>query len=622
MVMGLVTSLNGGILLSAQPPPVVGVIIIASAAITWLLGWASLQGLLTVTQWSLYSFQQAQRNLSEARDHQANLARVVKELDSANIRLDRANQMLVLARAEAEEAKNARNRFALAISHELRTPLNFIISFSEIMVKTPATYARLTRWPARLYDDVQEIYRSSKHLMRLVNDVLDLGQIENLKMNLIKEWISLSQVISEATGMVQRAFELKKIELRTEIEPDLPIVYVDRTRIRQVLLNLVNNSLRFTDQGAITIRLCRHEKDSLLISVEDTGTGIAEQDLLLIFKEFQQVTKDSWRRREGTGLGLPISKRLIELHGGKMWVESVLGEGTRFRFTIPISVGSGQPDLLDKDREERYWMMMKEKAEKGRNIFVISTDPTAGEILALYVDGFTMVTVSRTEDFASRAALLLPTAVFLDHSLSDDPEVSYRINRLPYDLPVFIFSFPGNPKHPRDLPECVRYYLLKPFSNQILVDAVLSLGSNCQRLMVVDDDPAMATLVSRALRSRLKNRAEKRYALEAAHTGVEALNILQSTSVDAILLDVSLPDISGLEVLAEAQRMNIPVIMLTAHEWPQVFPENDYDALRIRMRRPLSRNELTETLKNLLEVIRPKVPSDLTGRVRQAALPE
>src|SRR4029453_19378421 len=166
------------------------------------------------------------------------------------------------------EAKDARNRFSLAISHELRTPLNFIISFSEIMTNNPETYAALTRWPANLYDDIREIYRSSNHLMRLVNDVLDLGQIENLRMNLIKEWVSLAQVISEVAGMVQRAFDLKGIELCAEVEPDLPLVFVDRTRIRQVLLNLINNSLRFTDQGSVTLRLRRHEDNTLLVSVE------------------------------------------------------------------------------------------------------------------------------------------------------------------------------------------------------------------------------------------------------------------------------------------------------------------------------------------------------------------
>lgn len=614
VVAGMVVWMNHG-LLAAPPPATFSIIVVVGGIMSGMLGWASMQAVLTVTQWSLYSFQQAQKNLTDARDHQGRLAHVVKELDSANIRLDRLNQMLVMARTEAEEAKNARNRFALAISHELRTPLNFIISFSEIMTKTPETYAPLSRWPASLYDDIQEIYRSSKHLMRLVNDVLDLGQIDNLSLNLIKEWISLSQVISEVTGMVQRAFELKKIDLRVEIEPDLPIVYVDRTRIRQVLLNLVNNSLRHTDQGSVTIHLERYQGDNLLITVEDTGIGIAKEDQSHIFEEFQQVSKDSWRRREGTGLGVPISKRFIELHGGRMWVKSEPGQGTRFFFTIPVTAVGRPAGVVDKDREEKYWQMMKEKAEKGKNILVISPDPAAGEILAPYIDGFTLVTASQADDFSARAAAMLPSAIILDSSVAKDAEVISRLNRLPYDLPIFTFSFPGNLSHPHDLPDCVRYYLVKPFSNQALVDAILSLGSDVHRLLVVDDDPAMITLITRALRSRLKNQTERLYQLEAAPTGTKALERIRENRPDAILLDVSLPDISGLDVLEEAKEKGILVIFITAHEWPQVFPEHESEALRIQMRRPLNRSELPLVLKNLLEVIRPRFPSDISGLV-------
>jgi CheY-like chemotaxis protein len=524
--------------------------------------------------------------------------------------------MLILARAEAEEAKDARNRFALAISHELRTPLNFIISFSEIMVKTPDTYSPLSRWPAGLYDDVQEIYRSSKHLMRLVNDVLDLGQIENLRMNLIKEWISLSQIISEVAGMVQRAFDLKGIELCTEVEPDLPLVFVDRTRIRQVLLNLVNNSLRFTDQGSVTLRLRRHEDNTLLVSVEDTGTGIAKEDLPRIFGEFEQVSKDSWRRREGAGLGIPISKSFIELHGGQMWVESELGKGTRFFFTIPVVARGEAAGQMEKDRDEQYWKRLKEKAEQGKNILVISQDPAAGDTLAPYVDGYSLITVLPDDGLIAQAAALLPFAIFLDQTVSEDSRVQSELNRLPYDLPVISFSFPGNPTHPHDLPDCVRYYLVKPFTNQVLVDAIQSLGNDVHRLLVVDDDPAMINLVTRALRSRRKGRSDRKYQLAAATTGQEAMDQLKRDRPDAILLDVSLPDISGMDVLQEAQKRGIPIIFITAHEWPQVFPAHEYKALHVQMRRPLSRYELPLVLKNLLEVIHPRYPADLSELIR------
>jgi signal transduction histidine kinase/CheY-like chemotaxis protein len=621
VVIAMVYWLNHGLV--ATPPSLVfNIVICVGGAVSGLLGWASMQSVLTVTEWALYSFRQADNRLRETQDHRGQLAHVVKELDSANIRLERLNNMLVVARAEAEEAKDARNRFALAISHELRTPLNFIISFSEIMVKTPSTYSPLNRWPESLYEDIQEIYRSSQHLMRLVNDVLDLGQIENLRMNLVKEWISLSQIISESIDMVQRAFEVKGITLHAEIQPDLPLVYVDRTRIRQVLLNLVNNSLRFTDQGSVIIRLGRHENDTLLISVEDTGTGIAQEDLQKIFEDFHQVSQDSWRRREGTGLGVSISKRFIEMHGGKMWLESTLGQGTCFFFTIPVFASRDPAIQVDKEREEQYWNALKDRAEQGKNIMVISSDPAAAEIIAPYVEGFTLVSCPPDTDFYNKASSLLPFSIFIDQTLIHTTGITAQVNRLPYDVPVFSFTFPGNPIHPQDLPECVKYYLVKPFTNQALVDAILSLGTSIHNLLVVDDDPAMINLAHRALRSRTKGRTNRVFHLDLAATGNEAIQKVRENRPDAVLLDVTLPDISGLDVLKEIQPYNIPVIFITAHEWPQVFPEHDYEALRIQMRRPLGRNELSAVLKNLLEVIHPKYPVDLAELAQSEAPPD
>jgi signal transduction histidine kinase/CheY-like chemotaxis protein len=619
IIILLVLWMNNGLL--AEPPSLaVSVVVIIGGVISGIIGWAAIQALLTVTEWSLFNYQQSIKNLEETREHRGKLAHMVKELDSSNTRLERMNQMLVIAQAEAEEAQEARNRFALSISHELRTPLNFIISFSEIMVKTPMAYAPIQRWPRGLYEDIQEIYRSSQHLMRLVNDVLDLGQIENMRMTLFKEWVSLSQIVVEITSLVQRAFDLKNIRLETEMEADLPIVYVDRTRIRQVLLNLINNSLRFTDQGIVKITLRRHENNTLLVCVEDSGSGIAQEDIPKIYLEFEQLNKDSWRRREGAGLGIPISKRFIELHGGKMWVESELGKGSRFYFTIPVVATHHQEPNMLKEREEYFWNLMKEKAEKGNNILVISEDLTAAEILAPYVEGFSLVAIQSTQNINSQVAALLPHAIFLDQQLSEKTELRSQLNRIPYDLPVISFSFPGNPSHPKDTPACVRYYLTKPFSNQLLVEAIISLGPDVHRILIVDDDPAMANLVSRALRSKVKGRLETMYKLVPAVTGQDALREIQQNSVDAILLDVNLPDISGLEVLKVAEKKALPVIFITAYEWPQIYMDQEYVALNIQMRRPLNRDELTAILRNLTGVIRPKFPTNLNGLTHESGL--
>ncbi len=145
------------------------------------------------------------------------------------------------------------------------------------------------------------------------------------------------------------------------------------------------------------------------------------------------------------------------------------------------------------------------------------------------------------------------------------------------------------------------------------MDAILSLGSQVRRLLVVDDDPAMVMLVTRALHSRMNQHNVENYEVESSSTGFEALRHIREKKPDAILLDVSLPDMSGLDILAEVEHLNLPVIFITAHEWPQVFPESEYEALRIQMRRPLNRYELPVVLKSLLEVIHPDYPSDVNG---------
>lgn len=619
-----------------QPPPGTAILIgvLAGGAFAGLLGWASTRAVLTTTAWSLNSYRAARRNLEDARDHRAQLAQAVKELDAAYVRLERLNQMLNQARAEAEETKDARNRFSLAISHELRTPLNFIIGFSEIMMKTPTTYAPLHRWPPGLYDDIQEIYKSCKHLMQLVNDVLDLGQIDNLRMDLIKEWIPMAQIVEEVRGMMQRGFELKGIALRTEIEPALPPVYVDRTRIRQVLLNLVNNSLRYTDAGATTIRAAVQDGE-LLVCVADTGVGIPDEDIAQVFEEFQQVNKDSWRRREGAGLGIPISKRFVELHGGRMWVESDVGIGTRFFFTLPLAPGAsgasgaGRTVLRRPGGDAAYWQALSGAPEESNNAFVVSDDPAAGEVLAPYVEGWALTTITPQDDVAAHVRARLPRALLLDSATIHQLPVSAILDELPYDLPILSFHFPGRTAENKYLPPCVRQRLVKPFSNQALLAALDALGPQVRRLLVVDDDRAMVRLITRVLAGNAAQGSANPYELMAAQGEEEALALLAVAAPDAILLDVAQPDGGRLPLLEQAQQQATPVILITAFDGGDVGSGSGRQVLRLEMRRPLSRHELSSVLKTLLEDVHPTVPPHVSASLaaksplqERAALPE
>jgi signal transduction histidine kinase/CheY-like chemotaxis protein len=629
LVEALVIGLTWWLSRNPGVPPVpaaYSMAIVAGGALTGLLGWAAARALLTAIQWHVFSFAQAQENMEEARQHRAHLARVLKDLDQACYRLERTNHMLVLARAEAEEAREARNRFALAVSHELRTPLNFIIGFSELMVNTPDTYAEPDRWPPGLYEDIREIYRSSTHLLRLVNDVLDLGQIEALRMALVKEWVDPARIVREVAAMVRPAFARKGLWFRTEVGPDLPDAFVDRTRIRQVLLNLVSNSLRVTEHGGVTVRLQR-DAESLHFCVQDTGPGIAEGDIPKMFEEFRQVQGGSWRRREGAGLGIPISRRFVELHGGRMWVESQVGEGTSLYFTLPLP-GTARDlasPLDERASDARYWRRVTQRAERERMLLVVSPDPAAAEVIGRYVGDYGLAAVHSLDEVASRVAELLPSALIIDRASIQAEEARSLLRELPYDVPVIRFTFPGGAGRSRRPPAGVSSYLVKPIARQDLAEAVWALGPGVGRLLVVDDDPAMVRFVTLALKSAEGDACSPDgYELMTAFTGAEALERLRRDRPDAVLLDLALPDISGWTVLEELRRdpdlHDVPVILITAYDWPQTSAGGDGEALQVFMRRPLSRDELTSALKCLLGAIQAAYPAVSAGPARPAGL--
>lgn len=607
-------------LLYQAPPPVFGLVILVGGFVSAILGWVSFNSLLTVTEWSIYSNRQAQQNLSEAREHRAQLVKVAKELDQANIRLERAINMLVLARNEAEEAKDARNRFALAISHELRSPLNFIIGFSELMVNKPSIYAPREKWPPGLYEDILQIYTSSKHLMNLVNDVLDLGQIENLQMALLKEWIDPAEIVQEVEKMVQPAFIRKHLSFEKEIEPGLPIVYADQTRIRQVLLNLISNSLRFTEHGGVKVSVKMGKQNMILFCVQDSGRGIDPDELPHIFEPFHQVGQESWRRKEGAGLGVPISRKFVELHGGQMWVESQLGKGTRFYFTLP-ALGTRDTYAVLKAQEEvdrYYWNQLGKHAEQESLVLVLSRDPSAAEVLAPYIEGFKLVSSTEPQQVVSQVREFLPRAILVDKFISNDPDLweifLQQLSQLPYDLPVICFTFPGNPTRPRDLPEVIVDYLVKPVYFENLLQSFKKLPHPVKEILVVDDDPAMVQLIERSA-SQPQPQEEIpggiSYQIFSAQNGSEAIEKLRHHRPDVVLLDLALPDINGWEVIERTKDFHVPTILVTAHDWPQVISKDGQEVLRVLMHRPLARHELSEALKSLLSQLRPRYPANL-----------
>lgn len=247
---------------------------------------------------------------------------------------------LTEAREAAEKTDQLKLNFLANVSHQLRTPLNSIINSTGLVAD--GALGEVNEAQAGYLNQAE---RGSEYLMKLLNDILDITKIEAGQLALQPETVDLPEVIKEVIPLIKGTLQQKSIELKTELEEHLPLLNADRLRIRQILLNLLSNAVKFTQEGFIRVK-ARSEGDIVLVSVEDTGIGMAQENLPLVFEDYQQVLMNHQpdviferRRHLGTGLGLSITKALVELHGGRIWVESELERGTIFTFTLPILAG-------------------------------------------------------------------------------------------------------------------------------------------------------------------------------------------------------------------------------------------------------------------------------------------
>lgn len=584
---------------------------------TGALGWGLSDNLMSATDAALYHYQEAVNRLEEARQHRAEISVLLKEQNKANYQLDRLNKMLEYARARAEEAREERDRFALSVSHELRSPLNFIIGFSDLMINSPEIYAPLDRWPAGLYEDVEQVYHSSTHLLSLINDILDMGRMDARQMTLFKERVEIAEIIEEVRAMTSAACQHKGLEFKTDLAADLPPLYVDRTRIRQVLINLVTNAMRYTPQGSITIHAHLRDEDTLEVQVEDTGEGIAPEDMNKLFEEFRQVGSDTnWRRHEGTGLGLSIGRRFIQLHGGEMTVSSQPGRGSIFSFTLPLRTSiddleTANPAMLEHLLEQRR---QKQDAENNTLLLLLSQQHYWAHVFAETLKGSQVTLLEDPEQLAAVTSQLYPRALLLDQALAGHPAVQQFMQAAPYDLPVIKISIPVDINKTSMLPSGVTHYLVKPVSRQVLLDAVHELGPEIHRILVIDDDPGMMRYLSQSLRSTDADPSRTPdYEIITALTGAEAWTCLEQTSVDAILLDLELPDINGwnlLDIIRTELSSPPPVIIITANDLSQNLSAQESGVLEVQMARPFNRKELSEAVSALVKNIPPAYQPD------------
>ncbi|MBC9820444.1 GAF domain-containing protein [Terrabacter sp. MAHUQ-38] len=475
----------------------------------------------------------------------------------------RLYQQLEQQSADLAEASRHKSEFLASMSHELRTPLNAVIGFSEVLLER--MFGDLNE---RQEDYLKDIHAAGRHLLALLGDILDLSKIEAGRMELDLTTFPVDDVIGQALSLVRERAALHGIQLTLDAEPGLGLVTADELRLKQVLLNLLSNAVKFTPDGGSVEVHARRGAGDLVMTVTDTGIGIAVEDQARIFDSFQQGSRSA-STTEGTGLGLTLSKQIVELHGGTMWVRSTPGEGSTFGLRIP------QASLIAEAPDERW--MVDDLSGSGPTVVVIEDDPSSAQLVELHLRaaGLNAVSVGTGEAGLEAIRRLSPAAVVLDIHLPGmtgwDVLETLKADPSTASVPVVVVSV--EPERGRGFALGATEYLVKPVHGEHLLAAVSRAlqhtrtpvpgGTLPERrsVVVVDDDPLALKLV----RSTLEPLG---WTVHTCSGGLDAADLVRSVDPSVVILDLLMPDVDGFAVIdelrADGTRSGPPIVVLTA----------------------------------------------------------